>query len=257
MPFPNFEGKHQHDSMVSPQEFLAYLKELGLYVDFDPPNALILCYQTGLIQYVLENHKTTAIDLSTRIDLYMLDETDPPVAIAGGFGIGAPATVLRLEQFIAAGVSKFLSIGAAGGLQKHQDIGDIVVCDRAIRDEGTSHHYLEPSKYSYASSELTERAKQSLERLRTPFEVGTTWTVDAPYRETIAEVMRCQTEGVLTVEMEAAALFAVAQYRNVQMGSILTVSDTLGDLTWNPQFVHAKTQAGLETLYRVAVDVLT
>ena len=68
---------------------------------------------------------------------------------------------------------------------------------------------------------------------------------------------RYQERGILTVEMEAAALFAVAEYRNVQMGAILTISDSLADLTWNPQFLNAKTQDGLETLYRVAVDVLT
>ena len=106
------------------------------------------------------------------------------------------------------------------------------------RDEGTSHHYLEPSVFSYASAELTERAKRSLDKIQTPYTVGTSWTVDAPFRETVAEVRKYQEEGILTVEMEAAALFAVAEYRNVQLGAILTVSDTLADLTWNPQFHH-------------------
>ena len=256
MSFPNFENKHEHDSIVNPQGFMEYLERIGRYVRLEPPTGVILCYQPRLLRYVLENHKTTIVDFPGT-QLYLLDEVGQKVAIAGRFGIGAPSAVQKTEQFIAAGVSRFLSIGVSGALQKHLSIGDVVVCDRAIRDEGTSHHYLEPSEFSYASAELTERAKRSLDKLRTAYTVGASWTVDAVYRETAAEVKRYQEQGILTVEMEAAALFAVAEYRNVKMGAILTISDTLADLTWNPQFLHAKTQDGLETLYRVAVDVLT
>jgi len=103
---------------------------------------------------------------------------------------------------------------------------------------------------------MTAQTTLSLDTLQVPYMAGTSWTVDAPYRETIAEVKSYQEEGILTIEMEAAALFAVAEYRNVEMGALLTISDTLTDLTWNPQFHHDKTPEGLETLYRVAVDVL-
>ena len=253
--FPNFKNKQEHDSIVNPQDFLEYLERVGRRVQFDPPGGVILSYQRGLVQYVLENHETTSVGLGGA-ELYLLDETDQQVAIAGRFGIGAPAAAIILETFIASGILRFVSIGTAGSLQKSVNIGDIVVCDRAIRDEGTSHHYLEPSVFSYASAELTERAKRSLDKIQTPYTVGTSWTVDAPFRETVAEVTKYQEEGILTVEMEAAALFTVAEYRNVQLAAILTVSDTLADLTWNPQFHHPKTQEGLETLYRVAVDVL-
>ena len=253
--FPNFKNKQEHDSIVNPQDFLEYLERVGRRVQFDPPGGVILSYQRGLVQYVLENHETTSVALGGA-ELYLLDETDQQVAIAGRFGIGAPAAAIILETFIASGIPRFVSIGTAGSLQKSVNIGDIVVCDRAIRDEGTSHHYLEPSVFSYASAELTERAKRSLDKIQTPYTVGTSWTVDAPFRETVAEVTKYQEEGILTVEMEAAALFTVAEYRNVQLAAILTVSDTLADLTWNPQFHHPKTQEGLETLYRVAVDAL-
>ena len=256
MPFPNFESKHKHESIVNPQDLLEYLEGIDRHIQFDPPGSVILTYQPGLLEYVLENHDTTVVDFG-RTELYLLDETDKKVAIAGNFGIGAPAVAIRLERFIAYGTRRFMSIGIAGALQKSLDIGDIVVCDRAIRDEGTSHHYLAPSTFSYPSAELTERIKRSLDNLNVPHTVGASWTVDAPYRETMAEVKRYQEEGILTVEMEASALFAIAEYRHVQMGSILTISDTLADLTWNPQFHHPDTQDGLETLYRAAVDVLT
>lgn len=256
MSYPNFESKQKHESIINPHGMLKYLEGIGRCPQFQALAGGILCYQKGLIQYVLENHKTTRIDIPGA-EMYLLDETNQEVAIASRFGIGAPAAAIVLEHLIASGVPQFLSIGTAGALQKSLDIGDIVVCDRAMRDEGTSHHYLEPSKFSYASAELTEQTKRSLNNLNIPYTVGASWTVDASYRETIAEVKKYQEEGILTVEMEAAALFAVAEYRNVQMGAILTISDTLADLTWNPQFHHSDTQTGLETLYRAAVDALT
>ena len=83
---------------------------------------------------------------------------------------------------------------------------------------------------------MTSRLVDALQATGTPHSVGTSWTIDAPYRETIAEVQHYQAAGVLAVEMEAAALFAVAAYRGVEMGALLTISDTLGDLTWDPHF---------------------
>ena len=179
--------------------------------------------------------------------LHSLDETDDRIAVAGGFGIGAPGAIVVLEGLIVQGIRRFLSIGTAGSLQRHLAIGDIVVCDRAIRDEGTSHHYLPPDTYAHASPAATARLVDALQATGTPHSVGTSWTTDAPYRETIAEVQHYQAEGVLAVEMEAAALFAVAAYRGVEMGSLLTISDTLGDLKWDPHFRSDTTRESLET----------
>ena len=92
-----------------------------------------------------------------------------------------------------------------------------MVCEKAIRDEGTSHHYLKPSKYAYASKDMTQKIKNSLDKFKQKYFVGTSWTIDAPYRETVAEATQYQKEGVATVEMEASALFAVSQYRNVEL----------------------------------------
>ena len=140
--------------------------------------------------------------------------------------------------------------------QKNIKIGDIVVCDRAIRDEGVSHHYLASSKYAQASEEMTSRIKKSLDELDIAYVTGTSWTTDAVYRETIAEVEQYQKGGVATVEMEASALFSVAQYRNVQVGCILTISDSLADLKWQPQFHSDETTIGLELLFKAALNAL-
>ena len=141
-------------------------------------------------------------------------------------------------------------------LQKNITIGGLMVCEKAIRDEGTSHHYLKHSKYAYASKDMTNKIKKSLDKFKQKYFIGTSWTIDAPYRETVAEAKQYQKEGVATVEMEASALFAVAQYRNVELGAIFTISDSLAELEWKPKFHFKKTKQGLEILYKVAVDVL-
>lgn len=93
-----------------------------------------------------------------------------------------------------------------------------MVCDRAIRDEGTSHHDRPDATYAYPCPDLTASLCAAIRHNGLPFQMETTWTTDAPYRETVEEIIRYRAEGVVTVEMEAAALFAVAQYRGVSAG---------------------------------------
>ncbi len=255
MGFPNLKNKHAKDSMFTPSEFMAYQKKRGEYPKFKPPLGVIFCYSKNLMEYVLENHKTTKVE-GFYGEMYLLNETNGKVAIIGKFGIGSPVVVALLEELIVFGIKKFISIGIAGTLQKNIKIGSLMVCEKAIRDEGTSHHYLKHSKYAYASKEITNKIKKSLEKHGQKYFVGTSWTIDAPYRETVAEAKQYQKEGVATVEMEASALFAVAQYRNVELGAIFTISDSLAELQWKPKFHFKKIKMGLEVLYKVAIDVL-
>lgn len=254
MSFPNFKNKHNKDSFFTPKEFMEYQRKIGKYPKFKTPKGVIFCYDRSFMKYLLENHKTTKFDKF--FNTYLLNETDNQIAVVANFGIGAPVVVTILEELIAFGVKNFISIGTAGSLQKHLKVGDLVVCERAIRDEGTSHHYLPISKYSYASKKMTEKITYQLDKLKQSYVVGTSWTIDAPYRETVAEAKYYQKEGVLTVEMEASALFAVAEYRKVNLGAIFTASDSLAELKWQPKFHNPRTGKSLDILYKVAVDVL-
>jgi len=255
MVLPNFKNKYSQDSLFNPKDYLRYQYKREKYDKFRPPAGVILCYSASLMEYVLNNHKTTKVNRFYG-DMYLLKDTNDKVAVIGRFGIGAPVVTTLVEELIAFGVKQFISIGTAGTLQKELNIGDLVVCEKAIRDEGTSYHYLKPSKYAYASKVLTEKIKKFLNTSGQKYIVGTSWTIDAPYRETIAEARQYQNEGVATVEMEAAALFAVAKYRRVKMGAIFTVSDSLAELQWSPKFHLKKTKSGLERLYQLAIEVL-
>lgn len=208
------------------------------------------------MEHILKRHKATRVQRFYG-EMYLLNETKNKIAIVVKFGVGAPVVVTLLDELIAFGVKRFVSIGTAGTLQKNIKVGDLLVCEKAIRDEGTSYHYLRPSKYAYASKRMTKRIKSTLDVLGQKYFVGTSWTIDAPYRETVAEARQYQKEGVATVDMEASALFAVAEYRGVQMGAMFTVSDSLAELQWSPKFHFKKTRGGLEILYKVALAALT
>jgi len=258
MPFPNFPKKHGQDSLVTPQGYLAYARSRGM-VPKARPEALIIAYHRSLMRYVLENHRTRRVK-GFFGEMFFLNETGNRVAIIGNFGIGAPHAVIHLEEFIEWGVRRFVSVGTAGSLQKNLRVGDLVLCERAIRDEGSSHHYLPPARYAHPSRRLTRRLRDALRARRLKFSSGTTWTIDTPYRETLAEARRYSKQGVLTVEMEAAALFAVGRYRGVDVAALLSISDSLaealGEEPWRPRFHLKRNLAGLERTFQIAVSAL-
>ncbi len=255
MGFPNYKNKHIYKPIFSPKDYLAYQRKIGKYDKFDIPDGIIFCYSKTLMDYAT-NAYSTSIVKNYPGDVYLLNKTGNKAGIIGNFGFGAPIVVTILEEFIALGVKRFISIGIAGTLQKNLRVGDLIVCEKAIRDEGTSYHYLKPSKYAYASKELTSSIKKALDMRGRKYSVGTSWTTDAPYRETFTETRKYQEEGVMTVEMEASALFAVAQYRGVHMGAVFTVSDSIAEFQWSPKFHFKKIRDSMEVLFQASIEVL-
>lgn len=142
--------------------------------------------------------------------------------------LGGPITAIAVDQAAFLGAKEFLIVGAAGGIGRSLSIADVVVCDKAIRDEGTSHHYVANSKYSFPNSRFTRRLELGMRKAGVEYFKGATWTTDAPFAETKYEIRRYRGEGVLTVEMEAATLFAVAKKRGVEAAAVFTISDILG-----------------------------
>jgi uridine phosphorylase len=255
VPLPNFEGKHQHPAYIEPKTFIDKLRALGKWQDFPPLAGVILVYGPGFLARTLsrEQHQPHP---GLQGEFHIVSRGGGTIGLSGGFGIGAPAATVVMEDLIALGVQSFISIGSAGGLQPELGIGGIIVCDRAIRDEGVSHHYLPSGTYAYPSPSLTLRLRTALESLGSVVRVGTTWTIDAPYRETVEEVRRYRSEGVLTVEMEAAALAAVAFYRKVDFATAFTISDQLCADEWDPQFWSDENARGQDLLFEAAARTL-
>ena len=131
-----------------------------------------------------------------------------------GCAVGAPFAVLLAEQLFASGCRFLISITSAGQLLPLPRTPCFILIDRALRDEGTSRHYLPPTLFAHADAALARRAAAALAATRLPVRQGATWTTDAPFRETEAAITRARAKGALAVEMEAAALYAFAQARH-------------------------------------------
>ena len=130
-----------------------------------------------------------------------------------GLAVGAPFAVLVAEQLFVSGCRLLISVTSAGQIRSLGPTPYFVLIDRALRDEGTSHHYLPPSTFAEADPALADRAFAAVSTLPVPVHRGTVWTTDAPYRETEEAIAAARAHGALAVEMEAAALYAFARAR--------------------------------------------
>jgi uridine phosphorylase len=253
MPYPNLKRKHRHEAIISPAEQLRYVQSVGRSPVPDPsPRGWILTYQHWLFDWILETEEAERIQPATAV----VHSDGARIGIAGRAGFGAPVAVMVLELIIAGGARRIISIGTAGSLQSDLHAGDLVLCDKAIRDEGVSHHYVRPGLEAVASPNLTDRLGDALSRSGRQFRRGSAWTIDTPFRETVEEARRYREQGVLAVEMEAAALFIVGALRGADVACAFSISDLLDAGGWKPQFHFAETTDGLRALYQGAVAAL-
>jgi uridine phosphorylase len=145
-----------------------------------------------------------------------------------GCAVGAPFAVLIAEELFASGCQLLVSITSAGQVTPAGPTPYFVIIDRALRDEGTSYHYIAPSEHSHADPGLVAMAVEAFKSKGLPVTVGSSWTTDAPFRETAEAIAAARSKGVLAVEMEAAALYAFAQAANKPVLCLAHVTNTMG-----------------------------
>lgn len=167
--------------------------------------------------------------------------------------VGAPRAAMYLEEAIARGCRHFIAVGSAGVLVPELVMGHPFVVTSAVRDEGTSAHYLPPGAVVEAPPEGVTALVETLTEAGVAFEQGRTWTTDAIYRETRSRVQRRIAQGCAVVEMEAAAFFAVAAYRGVSLGQMLFSADSLAGDAWDHRSWH-RAQDAHEAVFWLAMD---
>jgi len=168
-------------------------------------------------------------------------------------GVGAPLGAAFMEELIALGCRHFVACGGCGVLDGGVALGHAVIVTSAVRDEGTSYHYLPPQREVETSATAVAALQRTAEAHQLPYTLGKTWTTDAPYRETPAKVATRRAEGCLTVEMEAAAFSAVALFRGVTFGQVLYGGDDLSGEAWDHR--DWQNQGGTrEKLFQVAAE---
>ena len=167
-------------------------------------------------------------------------------------GIGAPLAAALMDEMIAHGYSRFVACGGAGVLDREVQAGKVVIPVAAVRDEGTSYHYVSPGREIEIDPTVRDALETNLQANGVPYVKTKTWTTDAFFRETEKRRDRRLAEGCLTVEMECAAFAAVAQHQNVMFGQYLYGGDDISGPDWDGR--DWRSQSVRENLFWLAAD---
>lgn len=163
--------------------------------------------------------------------------------------VGAPMAACIVDELVASGCDKIIVCGGCGVLVEGMSVGKLFLPVSAIRDEGTSYHYLPPAREVNANDYAVHTIEKVLENQGCEYLKVKTWTTDAHYRETLHKVELRRNEGCTTVEMEAAALMAVAEFRNIILGQILYSGDDLSGKKWDGRDNYSRNDIRKELLY--------
>lgn len=227
---PILRGKHHRSpSIFTPDALLREARrQKGVDVG-SVPDICILDPDGDIVRYLLTAKRAYRFAAwpCYHTDLYTFEHEDVPYGIVGS-AVGAAFAVLVAEELFASGCRFLMSMTSAGQILPVQTPPYFIVIDRALRDEGTSYHYLPPADYSFADGDLVELAKASLANVGIVAHVGATWTTDAPFRETAEAITFAREAGILAVEMEAAALYGLATARQKPVLCFAHVTNQMG-----------------------------
>ena len=169
--------------------------------------------------------------------------------------IGAPGTIMLMEDLIACGAESFVGVGASGGLDAEHPVGDVLIPNAVqVIDEGTSVHYPNPNRTPPAADEaLLSNLAKLIEKNGGRTASGDWWTTDGFYREMTDDIARHAEAGVLGIDMETSAMYRVAEHRGVAVCNMLIVSDELWT-DWNYGIDFSEFQAGVTAMQDAAIE---
>ncbi len=142
-------------------------------------------------------------------------------------GIGCPSAAIAVEELSAVGVESFIRVGTTGALQEEIEIGDVVVATGAAKDEGTTERYESNTVPAVPEYDVLSALVEAAETREEPVHVGPIASDDAFYAETDEYIDSWERAGLLSVEMEAAAIFTLARRKGLRAGAICTVDGNL------------------------------
>lgn len=224
--YPILEFDDDRNAFINPKNALSQKNLFG--------SKLVICYFKEVIARLIQENKIILVETldseCTQMDIYKYVDYDCFITLGH---LGAPAIAGFLEELIEIGFKDIICCGGAGVLRKDIAVGHLIIPSFAIRDEGLSYHYLSPSRTVKTNELLLNHIVTSCDKLKIPYIVGGTWTTDAFYRETKEKIKLRKEEMAVCVEMEQAALMAVAEFRGVNYGAILYGGDDLSGAEWD------------------------
>ena len=217
--------------LLTPKLFLdEFLTPIGVHPDqlSFPPRAA-LAFQNECLSHLIDLSKAKALGN------WLFPISEAPIyqgtyqgeeVLVSKIPPSAPNAIAFVECLISLGVNRIIAAGAAGSIHPKAQAGSIVIPTQAIRGEGTSSYYFKTAINVHASKLLVKLLEESASRNHIPILHGSTWTSDGVFRETITKMKQYSSQGVLTVEMEMSALFAMAMFRKIDLAGLLVISDT-------------------------------
>ncbi|MCX5805060.1 MAG: nucleoside phosphorylase [Proteobacteria bacterium] len=218
------------------------------------PGRAIIVFSIGDLKRILAGKNHKLVDAWTRFKrLYLIEGTD---TIIVNSSFGGPNIAALVEELSSFGVSEFIIWGYCGGIGKSVNLGDIIIAEGALREDGVSYHYIEGTDGENTDSFiytdwLDEWEGQAGDR---GFHKGLIWSCDAIYRETEDKVIKYRNMGISAVEMEVASFYAVCRYREVKGIAFLVVSDLLNDKGWTPGFHTAPFSQGVKKMLEFMIE---
>lgn len=206
----------------------------------DCPKTLVTCFAENLISYGVSFYPSKVIGkwvyANGEFPLYELTYKARKIGFIMST-VGAPSTVAQYEELFAMGVENILVFGTCGVLDKSISDCSVIIPNKAMRDEGTSYHYLPESDEIKVNANLLENMVSYMDSTGVEYTVGKTWTTDAIYRETKNKMMQRKNEGCICVDMECSAVAAVAEFRNKQIAQFFYSADNLDGDTYDKRSI--------------------
>ena len=238
----------------------AIIEAADLIQPRDYSKRVVFCFFYDVVNDLANSGKAVKVDrLISEIGenpVYQVEFEGKPFILVHP-GVGAPLAAAFLEEMIARGCDKFVACGGAGVLDPNYKVGHVLIPTEAVRDEGTSYSYMQPGQPALPSARAVDVLQQVAGRNHIPYDLVKTWTTDAIYRETPERIRLRRRQGCKSVEMEAAAFFAVAQFRGVEFGQYLYGGDSVQESGWDGREWNERTSIRERLLWLAAEAVLS
>jgi len=210
--------------IVRPRPIKHFKRKRALYIPVDSPSGIIYDF---IKKDIIEEKNLgfgRIILLKNRTILFQ--------------SVGAPAAILSLERLVMSGTREIIILGFCGSLNSRYQYLNAAVITKALSEEGTSRHYLPRRRVFYPSSNLKKRIETILIEKELPFYRRALVSTDAPYRETTSWLRKQQSRGIDLVDMEASAVFALAEFYGIEAAALMIITDELASKKWKTGFKH-------------------
>jgi uridine phosphorylase len=227
---PLFETKrYDEPSVFTPESLVREARRQKDLPERSVPDICVLDPDGDIVRHLVSTGRAEADATwpGYHTELYRFELNDEEVGIIG-CAVGASFAVLVAEQLFAAGCQFLVSVTSSGQIVPKDNPPYFVLIERALRDEGTSHHYHSPARYATLDADLRDQVASACQSATRPVYTGATWTTDAPFRETETAIERARSEDILAVEMEAAALYTFADKRDQPVVCFAYVTNEMG-----------------------------